>query len=514
MTHYCYLVLPPFQPSPKAVTFVGMKIQMHLITLFVTLSILGIFFFQGYWLWNQYTMESRQMHERIDQLFKQSIAEVLAIQVEDMGRDTSATARHGKLEIGISADSLSRAQSQPGRRVVRYYRNTIFNPKEGSNDAPLVFTKEYYKESYDALRLAGTAGIFEMVNTLKPIQINQIDSVWGIHLQQEGIQAVHFVDALFGRDTVIDSSRPPGLEPKHLIPTQRISTSMTEQFGLQGYIVNANWIIYKQMIFSFAASLLFVLITSACYAYLIRTILRQKTVAQIKNDFVNNMTHELKTPITVTYSAIDALQTFNLVEQKEKREAYFNLCKQQLKHLTELVEKILSMAVDERKNFRLQREVFRLAPLIEQLIRPLELRASKPVHIRLTDETEPTEIDADPLHLKQMLENLLDNAVKYSGEEVHIDIRIRKTANTTEIRVTDDGIGIAPSQQERIFERFYRVGNGDRHDVKGFGLGLSYAKDMAERHGGSIHAESREHHGSTFTLIIPFRHDTRITGRR
>lgn len=140
MTHYCYLVLPRFQPSPKAVTFVGMKIQMHLIILFVTLSILGIFFFQGYWLWNQYTMESRQMHERIDLLFKQSITEVLAIQVEDMGRDTSATARHGKLEIGISADSLSRTQSQPGRRVVRYYRNTIFNPEEGSNDVPLVFT--------------------------------------------------------------------------------------------------------------------------------------------------------------------------------------------------------------------------------------------------------------------------------------------------------------------------------------------------------------------------------------
>ena len=111
MTHYCYLVLPRFQPSPKAVTFVGMKIQMHLIILFVTLSILGIFFFQGYWLWNQYTMESRQMHERIDLLFKQSIAEVLAIQVEDMGRDTSATARHQRRQPEPSPKSAGQTSS-------------------------------------------------------------------------------------------------------------------------------------------------------------------------------------------------------------------------------------------------------------------------------------------------------------------------------------------------------------------------------------------------------------------
>ena len=116
------------------------------------------------------------------------------------------------------------------------------------------------------------------------------------------------------------------------------------------------------------------------------------------------------------------------------------------------------MAVDERKNFRLQREVFRLAPLIEQLIRPLELRASKPVHIRLTDETEATEIDADPLHLKQMLENLLDNAVKYSGEEVHIDIRIRQTANATEMRVGDDASVLPPASRNASSNAFTASG--------------------------------------------------------
>ena len=490
-----------------------MKLRMRFIIGFVSLSIAGIFLFQGYWLWNNYHIESRQTQERASLLLEQAIAEALAITIEEMNRDSSLNAPHGAFEIGFAADSLTRQKSRPGKRIVRYYRTTILNPTETTDSVPLVLTKDYYKESYAAIRLAGTAGIYESITQFNPIRVTTIDSLWGLHLRHEGIHNAHFVDELFGRDTVIDTSRPKTLEPTRLLQTRRVSTSMSEDYGLRGYIVDASGIIYRRMFLAGGATLLLALIATACYAYLIRTILRQKSIAQIKNDFVNNMTHELKTPITVTYSAIDTLQTYNLIDDKAKRDEYLTLCKQELKHLTRLVEKILSMAVDERKTLRLHKEAFQPGPLIDQLTRQIALKTGKQVHFRIIDELDGRPIVADKLHLGQAIENLIDNAVKYAGPEPHVTIRLKADKLFTHIEVEDDGIGIAPAHQRRVFERFYRVTDGDRHDVKGFGLGLSYVKEIAERHGGTIRLRSQEGRGSLFTLLIPNPHDT-ITARR
>ena len=287
------------------------------------------------------------------------------------------------------------------------------------------------------------------------------------------------------------------------MPTQKIGVNADDSIGIQGFIVSPEKTVFREMGTLLFASLLLLVITTACYTYLIRTILRQKTIAQIKNDFVNNMTHELKTPITITYSAIDALQTFNFVEQKDTREEYFTLCRQQLKHLSGLVEKILSMAVDERKNFRLQKETFQLRPLMDSLIRQFMLKANKEVRFHLDMQPEEITIYADKLHFTNMISNLLDNAIKYSGTSVDIDIRARESEEWLQLSVTDNGIGIPQAQQLRVFERFYRVSKGNIHDVKGFGLGLSYVKDIVERHGGSITLQSKERQGSTFTLLIP-----------
>ena len=339
---------------------------------------------------------------------------------------------HGAFEIGFAADSLTRQKSRPGKRIVRYYRTTILNPTKTTDSVPLVLTKDYYKESYAAIRLAGTAGIYESITQFNPIRVTTIDSLWGLHLRHEGIHNAHFVDELFGRDTVIDTSRPKTLEPTRLLQTRRVSTSMSEDYGLRGYIVDASGIIYRRMFLAGGATLLLALIATTCYAYLIRTILRQKSIAQIKNDFVNNMTHELKTPITVTYSAIDTLQTYNLIDDKAKRDEYLTLCKQELKHLTRLVEKILSMAVDERKTLRLHKEAFQPRPLIDQLTRQIALKTGKQVHFRIIDELDGRPIVADKLYLGQAIENLIDNAVKYAGPEPHVTIRL-KTDNATEI---------------------------------------------------------------------------------
>lgn len=284
--------------------------------------------------------------------------------------------------------------------------------------------------------------------------------------------------------------------------TQKFGVSTDDSIGIQGFIISPDKAIFKQMGSLMVASLFLLVITTACYLFLIRTIFKQKTIAQIKNDFVNNMTHELKTPITITYSAIDALQTFKLVEQKETRDEYFTLCRQQLKHLSGLVEKILSMAVDERKNFRLQKELFPLQPILDSLLQQFKLKAGKPISFSI-DVSNELFIYADKLHFTNVISNLIDNAIKYSGATVDIQISARNVNGQTRISVTDNGTGIPPSQQNRIFERFYRVPKGNIHDVKGFGLGLSYVKDIIEKHNGSITVQSKEKQGSTFTILIP-----------
>lgn len=156
-----------------------MKLRMRFIIGFVSLSIAGIFLFQGYWLWNNYHIESRQTQERASLLLEQAIAEALAITIEEMNRDSSLNAPHGAFEIGFAADSLTRQKSRPGKRIVRYYRTTILNPTETTDSVPLVLTKDYYKESYAAIRLAGTAGIYESITQFNPIQVTTIDSLWG-----------------------------------------------------------------------------------------------------------------------------------------------------------------------------------------------------------------------------------------------------------------------------------------------------------------------------------------------
>lgn len=357
-------------------------------------------------------------------------------------------------------------------------------------------------------------GIWQAINRLSPVDVVQVDSIWSSLLETGGIYNSHFIDFTLGTDTLLASSLPDDQNPTDLLPTHKAGLNIDDSIGLQGFIIAPSQAVLKQMGPMFLASFLLIIITTACYIYLIRTILRQKTIAEIKNDFVNNMTHELKTPITITYSAIDALQTFNFVEQKETREEYFTLCRQQLKHLSGLVEKILSMAVDERKNFRLQKESFQPLSVIESLIQQFKLKADKPVRFSMEIIPKDIQVYADKLHFTNVISNLLDNAIKYSGTTVEISVRVRETAGQLEVCITDNGIGISPTQQTRIFERFYRVSKGNIHDVKGFGLGLSYVKDIVERHDGSITVESREKEGSTFTIIIPGKNDTYTIGRR
>ena len=480
-----------------------MKIQLYFILLFVSISVIGIFISQGYWLWNTYEVEKKQMADKVHQLFEQSIAETLVIHLTQMEKDSTQGAPHGEMSMGIAVDSISRMLSlQENKKMVRYYRNMILNPTD-ERDKPLTFTKDYYKESYDVLRLASSAGMFEMVTAIRPISILTIDSVFGTVLERNGIFQPHFVDAVFGKDTLIDTSKPKDLKLDNLIQSRRVSITMNEDFGLQGFVADANQLIYQRMLYAFMLSVFFVLLTTACYFYLIRTILRQKTIAQIKNDFINNMTHELKTPITITYSAIDALQTFRLADNPVKREEYFTICKQQLKQLTELVEKILSMAIDERKNFHLQKEQFQLEPIVKRLSEQFVLKANKPVRFQIENEWGEQPVYADKFHLTHVIANLIDNAIKYTPVGSIIDIVSYQREDMIVIEVRDNGEGIPDKEKNKIFEKFYTLNNKLVDSKKSIGLGLALCKSIIQAHQGTLTVTDNKPKGTIFTFTLP-----------
>jgi len=205
----------------------------------------------------------------------------------------------------------------------------------------------------------------------------------------------------------------------------------------------------------------------------------------------------------VAYAANDALLNFP-TDTPEKRKEYHLIVQEQLKQLGGLVEQILSMSRKEKKDFRLNYETIELRPMVENIISRQLLKSEKTVSIRLQME-EDIYIRADRTHLSNMISNLSDNAEKYSDEKADICIKCQILEKACQISVIDKGIGIPLDKQPFLFNKFYRVPTGNRHDVKGYGLGLYYVKMMVELHGGSIRVESSPGKGSRFTLEIPMK---------
>ncbi len=230
-------------------------------------------------------------------------------------------------------------------------------------------------------------------------------------------------------------------------------------------------------------------------AYLSRTVSRMKTLEQMKDDFTRNMTHELKTPVAAAYAAADSMLRYYDQSDEARNRKFLEIILQRLNFLSGMVENILSASMERFKTLKLKVEEVKLKPLAEEVSEMIEQKATKPVKISI-DIPDRLTVRADALHLGNVLTNLLDNAVKYSGDSVNIRI----SAGEDLISVSDDGIGISKAELPHIFDRFYRVTSGDRYEAGGYGLGLFYVKQIVELHGWSVEAASEPGKGTIFTI--------------
>ena len=234
---------------------------------------------------------------------------------------------------------------------------------------------------------------------------------------------------------------------------------------------------------------------SMAFWYLFRTVSRLRTIEEMKDDFVSNMTHELKTPIAIAYSANDALLNYDTTNDPDKKTKYLTIANKQLKRLGELVENILAMSMERRKTMKLRPEDIQLREFVEEIAAAQRMRGDKAITINV-NIPENTTIEADRAHLANILNNLIDNAIKYSGDSVEITI----TGDSHDLSVRDNGIGIPSKSIPYLFNKFYRVPHGNRQDVRGYGIGLYYVKSILDKMGWGIKVNSVEGKGSVFTI--------------
>ena len=239
---------------------------------------------------------------------------------------------------------------------------------------------------------------------------------------------------------------------------------------------------------------------SLAFWYLFRTVSRLRTIEEMKDDFVSNMTHELKTPIAIAYSANDALLNYDTSNDPDKKTKYLTIANKQLKRLGELVENILAMSMERRKTMKFRPEDIQLREFVEEIAAAQRMRGDKDITINV-NVADNIVVEADTTHLANVLNNLIDNAIKYSDESVEISI----SCDNNELSVRDNGIGIPSKSIPYLFNKFYRVPHGNQQDVRGYGIGLYYVKSILDKMGWVIEVKSTEGKGSVF--IIKFNKD-------
>lgn len=292
-------------------------------------------------------------------------------------------------------------------------------------------------------------------------------------------------------------------------------TDINDPGTLHVYFPTKSSVVWGRLWLDLVLSLLFALIILASFAYTIRVILQQKKLSEMKNDFINNMTHEFKTPIATISLASDSITNPSVINNPDKIRRFADIIRQENKRMHGQVEKVLQMALVERGRIKLNFSDVNIHHVIDQAVSNMTLQVERREgSVTAQLNAEKCNVEGDLNHISNVINNLLDNANKYSPEKPEITVSTRNVSNGIEVTVSDKGIGMSKEAKKRIFEKFYRVHTGNLHDVKGFGLGLAYVKAMVTAHKGSIDVKSELGKGSSFILLFPFKvaHDAEDNG--
>jgi two-component system phosphate regulon sensor histidine kinase PhoR len=534
--------------------------SFRLIVIFITIALIGLIAVQIYWVNNAIQLRKEEFKQNVSQALTKVSEKTERNEALEFIRNSSVgTSIFSRFSFfpnsTVTADNLNVFDSIYERNGKKTYTHTLenqakdakfgfrtkekftskitqsgFNSKTGEASVDLFLGDSisfYFKPPNpgDLLYSERQSKLVEDIVSemlelpfAKPLEkrvnLRLIDSLLQNELREKGIDA-EFQFAIANLDHSVILSKDSALLKKddpifdqgysiNLFPGDFLNEPVFLYLTFpheQSYLLGRMWTILSLSVF-------LILIIIAAFYYTISTILRQKKITEIRNDFISNMTHELKTPISTISLASEMLSDGDIQLNDSQRSNFIGMIREENKRLGVLVENVLQTAVIERGELKLKKERFDFGDFIQDLITNFSIQIeNRQGQLELRMEHAPGELFADRVHLTNVFYNLLDNANKYSPETPVITVNVSSTENAIRITVSDKGMGISRENQRKIFDHLYRVPSGNIHTVKGFGLGLSYVKAIVEKHGGKISVESEPGKGSQFTIEIPRNHE-------
>lgn len=439
-----------------------MKKVFPIIIVLISLSLIGIIIIQINWFKNQLVIQQERFIDKVD---KAGV---------DVAEDLSKNVMTGG---GLKFGKRQGLQLFPGDLSFNIIRTPTISDRFTTAEIQEKLNKAFKKEGLENVR-------FEFAITSNSDDFNI--EMQSEHFDKESADTTHFKRRVI--PILPDTDLPGFITNEHLF-------IIIPEFKSQ---------VWQSLTWMIIFSILFTVIIISAFYITVRTMLNQKKMSEIKSDFINNMTHEFKTPLATISLAVDALKNEKVISDKAKWQYFNNIIKDENKRMNKHVETILQAALMEKQEFRLNLVPIHIHELLPNIVDNFQLQ--------LHEKNGKTEfllnaandvINVDEVHFTNIISNLIDNAIKYSKDNLVIKITTHRTAKHFIIQIQDNGIGMSKETVKRVFEKFYRAHTGNLHNVKGFGLGMSYVKSVIDAHKGKIKVDSILGKGSTFTIEIP-----------
>ena len=459
----------------------------------MAVTILIIAGFQMYWLRKTYDREKRTLEMRSNYLFRESVLSLQAskLKIDKMMMDSVMPT---KLMLSTeTSEQPVKVRMLPRQKVVALANTIRQKVRDSASVETIVFQRRLNEKGH-----------------LKPFTKREnrlIQFLYDVDSMQDSIKVVE-VEKLYQQKLDQQNINVP-FEIKRLQKARderafnEVTLGFANPITYQLDLGNTFPYLLKRISSAILFSLFLIGFTLLSFTVLYRNLLRQRRLADIKNDFISNITHELKTPIATVSVAIEALRSFNANMDPKRTKEYLDISANELQRLSLLVDKVLKLSMFEKKEVELKYEPLDMKELVEEVNASMRLQFEKHrADVSVTYDGD-TSLQGDRLHLVSVIFNLLDNALKYSNGQPEIGISVKGNENKAQVIIADNGIGIPAEYHDKVFEKFFRVPTGNLHNAKGYGLGLSYVSHVIQKHKGTIKVESVEAEGSRFIITLP-----------